>query len=50
MRILRQISTNTKKDRNQNEEIRLKIRMTPIDEKMRKNWLKLVWSYLEEGD
>ena len=35
MRILRWISENTWKDMIQNEEISLKIGVTPIDEKMR---------------
>uniref|UniRef100_A0A7N2N2Y0 Uncharacterized protein n=1 Tax=Quercus lobata TaxID=97700 RepID=A0A7N2N2Y0_QUELO len=37
------------KDRIQNEEIRLKIGVVPIDEKMRKS-LEMVWSCSEESD
>ena len=35
MRILRWVSRNTRKDMIQNEEIRLKIEVASIDEKMR---------------
>jgi hypothetical protein len=50
MKMLRWISSNTQKDRIRNEEIRLKIRVTPIDEKMRKSWLRWFGLYLEECD
>jgi N12 class adenine-specific DNA methylase len=40
MRILRWISENTWKDMIQNEEISLKIGVTPIDEKMRDSRLR----------
>ena len=40
MRILRQINGNRTKDGIQNEEILLKIEMTPIDEKMRESYLR----------
>ena len=40
MRILRQINGNRTKDGIQNEEILLKIEMTPIDEKMRESYVR----------
>jgi hypothetical protein len=40
MGMLRWISGNKRKDGIQNEEIRLKIRMAPIDEKMRESRLR----------
>ena len=40
MRMLKWISENTRKDKIQNEEIRIKIRVAPIDEKMRENHLR----------
>ena len=40
MGMLRWISGNKRKDGIQNEEIRLKIRMAPIDEKMRESHLR----------
>ena len=49
IRMLRWISGNTQKDRIQNEEIRLKIAVVPIDEKMGES-LEMVWSCLEESD
>ena len=41
MRMLRWISGNTRKDRIQNEKIRLNIGLTPIDVKMRESRLRL---------
>ena len=40
LRILRWITGKTQKDMISNEEIRLKIRVAPIDEKMRESCLK----------
>ena len=40
MRMLKWISENTRKDKIQNEEIRIKIRVAPINEKMRENHLR----------
>jgi hypothetical protein len=40
LRMLRWISRNIRKDRIRNEEIFLKIGMTPINEKMRENHLR----------
>jgi len=40
MRMLKWISENTCKDKIQNEEIRIKIRVAPINEKMRENHLR----------
>jgi hypothetical protein len=40
MRMLRWISWKTRKDRIQNEEIRMKIGVAPIDEMMRKSQLR----------
>ena len=41
MRILRQISRNTRTDGIRNKEIHLKIRVAPIDDKMRA--LEMIW-------
>ena len=49
MRIPRWISENTQKYIIWNEEIRLKIGVAPINEKMRES-LKMVRSYAEESD
>ena len=40
MRMLKWISENTRKDKIQNEEIRIKVRVAPINEKMRENHLR----------
>ena len=40
MRMLKQISGNTQKDRVRNEEMFLKIRVAPIDEKTRESRLR----------
>ena len=39
-----------KKDRVQNHEICLKIGVVPIDEKIRKSYLKMVWLCVEESN
>ena len=50
MRMLRWISEKVQKNRIRNEKISLKIEVAPINEKIEREWLNMVWSCSKESD
>ena len=50
MRMLRWISEKIQKNRIRNEKISLKIEVAPINEKIEREWLNMVWSCSKESD